>query len=73
MSTSRVVHSAESVGTAASMSELPDVSWLSMPTGDCFVLAHTDGTSFSITGDQFRPLSPRLDNLALFTARSTTP
>ncbi|MBK8286856.1 MAG: hypothetical protein IPK97_19435 [Ahniella sp.] len=46
--------------------ELPDVSVVHA-YGDYFVLAHTDGTSFSITDDQFRPLSPRLDNLALFT------
>lgn len=35
--------------------------------GDYIVLAHTDGRSFSIADDEYRPLSPKLDNLALFT------
>lgn len=35
--------------------------------GDYRIFAHTDGKSYTIADDKFRPLSPRLTNLALFT------
>lgn len=46
-------------------SQLPDVKTVYY-YGDYHILQHTDGASFTIADENFRLLSPRLDNLKIF-------